>query len=174
MDDTDRLRLAYDQTTRLLGTLTDIRFKLLAFVPTIAGASVGLVGQPRPAADLLGVGVLGLVATIGVLLYELRNSQLYAAGLAQAGELERQLGIRSAVAEGRPAATLRLGAIAPVHQVSGLALVYGAALAGWSYLVAWGALKGVGVGAPRNVGAVIGAIVGVLAVVEIMRVLRQR
>jgi hypothetical protein len=45
MDADDRLRLDYEQTTQLIRTLTDIRFKLLAFVPTIAGATVGLVGR---------------------------------------------------------------------------------------------------------------------------------
>jgi hypothetical protein len=34
----DALRLDYEQTTELMRTLTDIRFKLLAFVPTIVGA----------------------------------------------------------------------------------------------------------------------------------------
>jgi hypothetical protein len=173
MDVDDRLRLDYEHTTDLLRTLTDIRFKLLAFVPTIAGASVGLVGHPRPAADLLGVGLLGLVATIGIVLYELRNSQLYAAGLRHTRELERELGIRTAVGAARPAPTLRLAGLVPVHQVSGLALVYGVALAGWTYLVAWGALKAAGVGAPRTVGGIIAIVVGVLAIGEIARVLRE-
>jgi hypothetical protein len=40
MSDVDeRLRLDYDQTTDLVRTLTDVRFKLLAFVPTISGAA---------------------------------------------------------------------------------------------------------------------------------------
>jgi hypothetical protein len=47
LDADDRLQLDYDQTQQLLRTLTDIRFKLLAFVPTIAGASVGLFGRSR-------------------------------------------------------------------------------------------------------------------------------
>ncbi len=33
LDADDRLQLDYDQTQQLLRTLTDIRFKLLAFVP---------------------------------------------------------------------------------------------------------------------------------------------
>jgi hypothetical protein len=173
MNDDDRLRLDYEHTSDLLRTLTDIRFKLLAFVPTIATASVGLVGHPRPAADLIGVGLLGLIATLGILLYELRNSQLYAAGLRRATELERALGLRSALGAARPAPTLRLGGLAPIHQVSGLALVYGAALAGWSYLVAWGLLKAIGIGAPRTVGGIIGIVVGVLVTAEVARVLRQ-
>ncbi|MEP6910016.1 MAG: hypothetical protein ABI896_06240 [Actinomycetota bacterium] len=72
----DRLRLDYEQTTQMLRTLTDIRFKLIAFVPTFAGLSVGFFGRPRAAVELLAIGMVGLVATLGVFLYELRNSQL--------------------------------------------------------------------------------------------------
>ena len=79
MDVDDRLRLDYDQTSQQLRTLTDIRFRLIAFVPTFAAASVGFFAHPRPAVELLGIGVLGLVATIGIYLYELGNTQLYAA-----------------------------------------------------------------------------------------------
>src|SRR5205814_7446426 len=78
-DGDDRLRLDYDQTTQVLRLLTDIRFKLIAFVPTIAAFSVGLFGKPRPAVELLAIGLLGMTATLGILLYELRNSQIYAA-----------------------------------------------------------------------------------------------
>jgi hypothetical protein len=67
MDAEDRLRLDYDRTTELVQSLLDTRFKLLALVPMIAGTAVGLVGTPRPAVDLLGIGVLGLVATVGIL-----------------------------------------------------------------------------------------------------------
>ena len=88
----DALRLDYDQTTRLVQGLTDLRTKMLAFVPTITGAAVGLLGEPRPAAELIGVALLGLTATLGIFLYELRNAQLYDAAVARARELERQLG----------------------------------------------------------------------------------
>ena len=66
LDADDRLQLDYDQTQQLLRTLTDIRFKLLAFVPTIAGASVGFFGRARPAAELMAIGLVGLVATLGI------------------------------------------------------------------------------------------------------------
>jgi len=169
MDEGDRLRFDYEQTTQLLRTLTDIRFRLLAFVPTIAGATVGLFGHPRPAADLFAVALLGLVATIGVLLYELRNSQVYTAAFQRVARLERELGMDASL----PRATLKLGGLVPVHQVAGLALVYGAALAGWTYLVAWGALKALGVGEPRTVGAVIGVVIGIATIAEISRVLQR-
>ena len=153
MDGPELLRFDYEQTTQLMRTLTDIRFKLLAFIPTIAGASVGLVGRGARAGELLAVGLLGLVATLGILIYELGNSQVYRELVERATELEQQLG---------------LGLLAARHD-RGLGLVYGAALAGWTYLVVWGLLRALDVGGARQVGAVIGVLVGAAVVVEIER-----
>ena len=126
MDADDRLRLDYEQTSQLLRTLTDIRFRLIAFVPTFAAVSVALFARPRPAVELLAIGTLGLVATFGIYLYELKNSQLYAAAAGRARELERRLELS--------------GGDLDTHD-RGLSLVYGAALAGWSYIVGWGLLR---------------------------------
>jgi hypothetical protein len=172
----ERARLDYEHTTELLRTLTDTRFKLLAFVPTIAGASVGLLGHPGSALELLAVGLLGLVATLGVLVYELRNTQIYGYATARAVALERRLGVASpfdpARAGGlfteRPPRMLQLYGISVDHQRA-LALVYGAAVAGWSYLVAWGLLRGIHVANARSAGAAIGAAAGLLVVLEVAR-----
>ena len=155
MDADDRLRLDYEQTSQLLRTLTDIRFKLIAFVPTFAGASVGFFARPRPAVELLAIGVLGLVATFGIYLYERRNSQLYAAAAGRARELERRL-------------ELSVGSGVDTHD-RGLSLVYGAALAGWSYIVSWGLLRAMEADSARGVGLAIGGIVGALVVAEANR-----
>jgi len=48
MDADEAVKLDYDQTTRLVHAFTDLRTKMLAFVPTITGAAVGLLGEPRP------------------------------------------------------------------------------------------------------------------------------
>ena len=85
-------------------------------------------------AVLLSVGVLGLVATLGVLFYEVRNSQLYEYALRRAAELERRLGL-GLFAE-RPGLSVRPFGIAAAGHHRGIALVYGAALGGWAYLVA--------------------------------------
>ena len=151
MDGDDRQRLDYEQTTQLLRTLTDIRFKLIAFVPTFAGASVGFFAHPRPAVELLAIGVLGLVATLGIFLYELRNSQIYATAARRAKDLERQLQLS--------------GSGLDAHD-RGLSLVYGAALAGWSYIVSWGLLRAIELDSARGIGLAIGGAVGVLVVVE--------
>jgi hypothetical protein len=172
----ERLRLDYDHTTDLLRTLTDVRFKLLALVPTVSGTAIGLLGQPRSAAELLGVGLLGLAATFGILLYELRNSELFDYATQRAANLEVGLGVASGLGAGgpgglfaeRPRHAVRLFGITVGHD-RGLSLVYGAALAGWSYLVCWGALRALDVGSPRKIGAVVGVCVGALAVGALLR-----
>ena len=178
MDADDRLRLDYEQTTQLMRTLTDIRFKLLAFVPTIAGATVAFLGHPRSAAELLGVGLLGLFATVGILLWELRNAQVLDGVVHRAELLERKLGLASMLdAEAtpggllseRPWQRLTLFGMLAVRHDRGVGLVYGAALAGWSYIVAWGALRALDVGGARKIGALVGAAVGVLVVAEVER-----
>ena len=173
MDGPELLRFDYEQTTQLMRTLTDIRFKLLAFIPTIAGASVGLASRGARAGELLAVGLLGLVATLGILIYELGNSQVYRELVERATELEQQLGL-GLFSRRRHGTTTLFGVVAARHDrmIAILALataVYGAALAGWTYLVVWGLLRALDVGGARQVGAVIGVLVGAAVVVEIER-----
>jgi len=181
MDADDRLRLDYDQTTQLLRTLVDVRFKLIAFVPTIAGAAVGLLGRPRPAVELLAIGLLGLVATTGIFVYELRNTQIFDALVGRAAELERRLELaslsgvqgRAGVYGERPGHTVRLLGLVPVGQHRGLGLVYGAAVSGWSYLVAWGALKALDVHEARKLGGLAGLLAGLVVLSEVERIDRR-
>jgi hypothetical protein len=167
VDPDDRLRLDYEQTTQLMRTLADIRFKLLAFVPTVAGASVGLLGHGSSAAELLAVGLLGLAATLGILLYELRNSQILDAVVERASALERELGL--GLFGDRPRRMPTLFGLVAARPDRGLGLVYGAALAGWTYLVVWGALRALDVAGARKIGAVVGAAVGVAVAAEVER-----
>jgi hypothetical protein len=179
MDAEDRLRLDYDRTSELVQSLLDTRFKLLALVPTIAGTAVGLISAPRPAVELLGIGVLGLVATVGILLYELRNSEILEAMLRHAQLLERVLGLETGPNVRGPEGLLNtsargrfLGVLTAGHDRA-LALVYGAALGGWSYLVAWGALLSFGLSNAQDAGAVIGAVAGLVVMWEVERLGRD-
>ena len=181
MDAEDRLRLDYDRTTDLVQSLVDTRFKLLALVPTIAGAAVGLISAPRPAIEVLGIGVLGLVATLGILLYELRNSEILEAMLRHAQVLERVLGLQTGPHVRGPEGLLSaragtsgrfLGVLTAGHERA-LGLVYGAALGGWSYLVAWGLLLEFGVNNAQESGAVIGAVAGLAVMWDVERIGRD-
>jgi hypothetical protein len=175
------LRLDYDQTTQFLHAFTDVRIRLLAFVPTISGAAVGLLGRPRPAAELLGVALLGLTATLGIFVYELRNTQISGTLIRRAAELERQLQLPSALGTSssgglyteRPGVNVQLLGFLPVSHGLGLALVYSAAIAGWSYLVAWGGLSAVDAPEAQGAGAALGAVAGVVVLFEVERFHRR-
>lgn len=178
LSQTELLRLDYQQTTDLLRTLTDVRFKLLALVPTLSGTAIAILGHPSSAAELLGVGLLGLTATLGILLYELRNTELSEYGMRRAQQIEARLGLLSigggtgagGLFSERPRRALRLFGLTPVDRDRGLTLVYSAALAGWTYLVAWGALHAFDVGSARKIGAAIGVAVGLLLLAELLRI----
>lgn len=164
----DRLRLDYDQTNQLLRTLTDVRFKLLAIVPTLAGAAVAFIGHGRTAVEILALGVIGLVSTMGLVLYEIRNTQVYDYAVQRASSLESQLGI--GLYKDRPGKSIRVFGIGVAGHDHALAYVYGAAIAGWTYLVAWGALRAFDVGSAQKIGGIVGAVVGVFAVLDLLRV----
>jgi hypothetical protein len=162
------LQLEYTRATTLFDDLTDVRFKLLALVPTLSGTAVGLLRGGESAVTLLAVGILGLAATLGILVYELRNIDLRNGLAERIKEIESELVGRQLLGSRANGSWKLFGLVRPRHGI-GLSLVYGAALAGWGYLVAWGALEGLGVGQARNVGVAIGAAWGLLVLLEILR-----
>jgi hypothetical protein len=177
MDADDRLRLDYEQTTGQISALTEARFKLLGFIFTIATAAVAIVGAHPSAGALLGVGLLGLVATVGILLYELGNTETLNAALYRAQHLERVLGLRGDQGQtgplevtGQPGEQHRLFGAVAVSQDQAVGVVYGAALGGWGYLFVWGVLHGLHLSGARAIGGLIGAFCTLVVVREVARV----
>ncbi len=159
--ESESLRLDYEQTTELFRMLADIRFKLLAFVPTLTGVAVSLLaGDKVGKGTALAVGILGFIVTLGIVLYELRNSLFYDLSISRAARLEGQLkfprftklrgdlnkpggvfterppGKEPAFGPGEqdPLSQKFLGIIQVKHDI-GLALIYGASLGGWTFIV---------------------------------------
>jgi hypothetical protein len=177
MDADDRLRLDYEQTTGQISALTDVRFRLLGIVPTIALAAVGIGGAHPSTGGLVALGLLGLVATVGILIYELRNTETLAAALYHARDVARLLGLHVARGRNDPAGVItpsgnrhRLFGTVTIGQDQALGLVYGAAIGGWSYLLVWGVLRGLHVSGARAIGGVVGACCGVAVVIEVGRI----
>ncbi|MBV9681753.1 MAG: hypothetical protein JO046_08170 [Solirubrobacterales bacterium] len=177
MDADERLRLDYEQTTGQISALTDVRFKLLGIVPTIALAAVGIGGAHPSTGGLVALGLLGLVATVGILIYELRNTETLAAALYHARDLARLLGLHVALGRNEPEGVItpaehrhRLFGAVTVGRDQALGLVYGAAIGGWSYLLIWGVLRGLHVSGARAIGGVAGACCGVAVVFEVGRI----
>jgi hypothetical protein len=143
----------YSETLSMIRMLTDVRFKLLALVPTVSALGV-VVAADRRVGDAIGISLIGLVATLGFVVYDLRNSQLYSAAMHRAKALEKRMALRPSnarcgvdtadpkIAGGmvseRPG-TLRLAGVLIKHD-RGLALVYSAAITGWVYILASSAL----------------------------------
>src|SRR5260370_15472821 len=71
----DVLKFDYEQTGLNFRMLADIRFRLLALVPTITGAAVALLQSAAPL-SALAASTLGLFATLCIVPYELRNTPL--------------------------------------------------------------------------------------------------
>ena len=90
----EALQKEYVEVSKHFGTLTEIRFKLLAFLP-IASALTAIFAKDAKLSIVGLVSLFGLVATIGVLIYNTRNDQLYDALVLRAAEIERLLGLPS-------------------------------------------------------------------------------
>jgi hypothetical protein len=87
-------RADYLVAVDIIKLLSDIRFRCLVFVTaivTVANALLPTTGDPGTRPTL---GLLGLLATLGITIYELRNSQLYEAAMHRAKTLERRLGMK--------------------------------------------------------------------------------
>src|SRR5438046_2284643 len=95
-----KLELEYEQINENFRFLADVRFKLLALVPILGGAAiyalgrVGLEAGKAPASStpellvVVFVSLLGFLATLGITLYDQRNSELYNALIHRAKHLE--------------------------------------------------------------------------------------
>jgi hypothetical protein len=169
VDDRDELlRLEYEYASRLLGTLTEYRFKLLALVPTLSGAVVALLSSGRSGVELIAIGALGAVATSGVLAYELRNGELRRRASERVNRLESVLFSEGPLVGGYGRTPKLFGVIHASHRL-GVGLVYGAALGGWTYLIVWGALAAVGEHEhPQAIGVAVGALVAFAIVREVV------
>jgi len=154
----------YKMTSRYFFDLASVRFKLLTFLPTITGTIVGgLIGFTEPNPPLLAfVGAFGFVVTLGILFYDQRNTQIYDAMVIRAQSLEILLGFPPLTKHlaGESRARWRMGGafldrperslrLIPIPRCGrhlfrmwhdrGLALIYSAVLAGWTFALVVGA-----------------------------------
>jgi hypothetical protein len=168
-------RLDYETTVKRFEHITDIRFKLLGLVPTATGLGALVADANRRTPDVaIAIGALGLLVIIGIIVYEIRNTQLYDALWLRAICLEADMGFRpidEAYQYGgsflgqphdrrtiipRPRWTIRLG-----HTLA-IALVYGASVGVWVWVIVSGAFAKSSI-QPRLWPWVIGALAGIAA-----------
>jgi len=103
----EALLTEYNEVCSNFRTLTDIRFRLLAFLPIAAGVAVAL-SKEDPYSLGLALPLFGLAATIGLATYNARNDQLYDELVGRAAAIERTLDIPDGAFANRPTAWLRI------------------------------------------------------------------
>lgn len=135
------LKLDYERTLATYQQFAEIRFKLLAFVPALSAAAIALLTT----ADVSGwttstLGATGFVVTLGIVLYDQRNTQFYNGAISRAQHLEVELGLKrfeddehfglfGSREDHRDRRLLGL----PVRHGLGLGLVYSAVLGAWMF-----------------------------------------
>lgn len=160
------LQSEYAEINNNIRFLADVRFKLLAMLPVLGGAAAFVLAKSgleagKPATASMGellivvlVSTFGFLVTLGITLYDQRNSQLYNALIHRARYLEKEAhlqiapgGLRQSDHGGqlneRPEKARRIVFIAG-HDL-GLALIYGSLLGVWSFTALYAVLRLAGV-----------------------------
>jgi hypothetical protein len=125
----------YGEVSSSFRLLTDIRFKLLAFLPTAAAAAAFFKGENTSIAGA-ALSMFGLAATLGLVTYNARNDQLYDELVGRASSIERSLGLPDGAFANRPAPwlTIRILKLSwEVNHRSGVGLIYAATVSLWLY-----------------------------------------
>jgi len=131
-----KLKIAYDQVCSTWRTLLDVRFKLLGLIPFVTvGVLIVVIPESGAQATLKGldaavVGIVGLLAVAGLLIYEIRNSELYNDLISRGRRLEAEIGLQNGIFLGRPSPKRKLLSHSPA-----ISLVYFAAILGWLFIV---------------------------------------
>jgi len=128
----DDFRLVlYSRVCESWRALIDVRFKLLALVPIVSGFGVGKVLETTSGMSPVartGLAVVGLLATLGLLIYDLRNSELHDELISRGRRIEEELGVDTGQFRGRPKPTRWL-----IQHDYATALIYGVSLLGWAF-----------------------------------------
>jgi hypothetical protein len=140
----DALMKEYGEVGSSFRMLTDIRFKLLAFLPIAAASAAALKGD-NPGPTQLALSLFGLVVTIGLVTYNSRNDQLYDELVGRAAAIERSLGLVDGAFAHRPQPWLKLRVLKAwrVDHRTAVSTIYSASIALWLYgtftpLLEWG------------------------------------
>ena len=146
----------YEQVNDNIRALADIRFKLLALIPPLGGVAIFLLSQaaltrqtnpptptpePRDYALVLLLSLMGFIATLGVTIYDQRNSQLYNALIGRAKTLEKRLGMVGGQFSTRPRRARRLFGLVLMWHDLALTLIYGVVLGAWFFPLFYSGLR---------------------------------
>ena len=138
----------HSATSELYRTLVDVRFKLLTFVPTITALAVGIVTVDKTATSgetWLLVGAIGLISTLALVVYEVRNSLIHDCSIHRMRHLERVLGFRPSSPGDIPRGMFgergersSLFGLFLVQHDRALSMIYGVVAGAWAWVVLTG------------------------------------
>lgn len=135
MDDQRRGALfeEYGEVCNNFRLLTEIRFKLLTFLPA-ATAITAVLSHDSFSMSTCAVSLFGLAITVGIINYNERNDQLYDELVGRAASIERDLGLFAGTFANRPKPWLSirlLGTNHPVDHRCAINLIYASSIALW-------------------------------------------
>ncbi|MFI7582058.1 hypothetical protein [Kocuria kalidii] len=174
-------------TTDLYKMLVDVRFKLLTFVPTVTTIAVGILSSDKQRNTVengttLLVGVGGLLVSLAIVVYEVRNSQIHDRAIHRIKHLERLLGCTPSYAGRSPRGMfaergegVRLFRYFTAWHDRALSIVYGTVIALWMWTVLTGTEDFVGWFNTSDarygliVKAVVASVTGLAVGIEVVR-----
>jgi hypothetical protein len=142
VDPNDKRKLDYEQVLETYRQFADIRFKLLAFVPALSGAAIALLTRANIERwEKVGVAGLGFFVTLGIVLYDQRNTQFYNGAITRAQYLEKRIELEKfggdehagLFGSRKDHPTRRLLGLRIGHDL-GLAFVYCPVLGAWAFV----------------------------------------
>ncbi|MBS0251339.1 MAG: hypothetical protein JSR78_09770 [Proteobacteria bacterium] len=114
--------------------LTDIRFRLLAFLPT-ASIILNIFKPEISGFQRVALALSGLAVSIGLITYNKRNDQIYFALENRAKTIERELHIPDGAFSTRPKPLTIFGSLWPIQHPTAIFVLYTATIAIWLFLV---------------------------------------
>jgi hypothetical protein len=148
----ETLRLDYEQTSQYLQMLTNLRFLPLTVLPGAAAAAVTVLTTSKKPEAGLAVGLVGMLASIGIILFDLHNTALRDAAVRRAQRIEISLGLPPFAKEKagglyneRPD-SLEVFADRRLMKsrtltVMAVAVVYGVAIGAWAHVLVHSSLR---------------------------------
>lgn len=127
------LKSIYSEVCATWRSLHDIRFKLLGLVPFVTVGVLVVILPGSGSGEHLSswyakiIPSVGLLVTIGLLIYDTRNSELYDDLISRGRRIEAELGIQTGIFRGR-----RTPKRALINHGTATGLIYGAAIFGWA------------------------------------------
>jgi hypothetical protein len=133
-DRTKEIVLAeYKEVLTQFRSLTDIRFKLLTYLPLGTVATAVFMPATNDLVKQPAIPAFAFVVTLCIATYDKRNDQHYDELVSRAAELERELQIEHGSFSHRPKSWLKYGFV-PVEHRWPIGLIYAAAASLWAYL----------------------------------------